>query len=54
VLLLALVALGLRATFSRRTLWMDWPWKWLLLGIMGWRLVGLAWCTSVRGWVRIC
>ena len=47
VLGLALVALGLRAIFSRKTLWRPWPWKGVLLGIMGWRFAGLFWCTSV-------
>lgn len=52
VLALALVALGLRAVFSRKTLWRPWPWKAVLLAIMGWRFVGLFWCTSLSDGVK--
>jgi hypothetical protein len=46
VLFLALGSLGLRAIFARKELWRDWPWKPVMLAIMGWRFVGLFWCTE--------
>ena len=46
VLLLALFALGLRAVFARKPLWPLWPWKPILLAIVGWRFIGLFWCTK--------
>ncbi len=47
VLLLALVALGLRAVFSGMALWRPWPWQPVFLAVMGWNVVGLAWCTKM-------
>ncbi len=46
VLLLALIALGLRAVFERKSLWPQWPWKPVMLAIVGWRFIGLFWCTK--------
>ncbi|MBM4393422.1 MAG: O-antigen ligase family protein [Deltaproteobacteria bacterium] len=46
VLLLALLSLGLRAVFSRKSLWINWPWKSVFVGIILWRVAGLTWCTS--------
>ena len=47
VLLLALIALGLRAVFAGMTLWRTWPWQPVFLAILGWNVVGLGWCTKV-------
>ncbi|MDP2309793.1 MAG: O-antigen ligase family protein [Pseudomonadota bacterium] len=47
VLLVALIALGLRAVFAGMTLWRPWPWQPVFLAIMGWNVVGLAWCTKM-------
>ncbi len=46
VLLLALLTLGLRAAFSGKPLWRPWPWQFVFLCIVGWRVLGLAWCSS--------
>ncbi len=46
VLLIALIALGLRAVWAGQRLWQPWPWKPVLLAIMGWNVLGLAWCTK--------
>lgn len=47
VLFLALIALGLRAVFGQKALWRAWPWKPVMLAIVGWRFMGLFWCTKV-------
>jgi O-antigen ligase len=47
VLLLALVALGLRAVFAQKSLWRAWPWKPVLLAMLLWRFAGLVWCTKL-------
>jgi O-antigen ligase len=47
ILFLALGCLGLKAVFARKELWVDWPWKPVMLAILGWRFVGLFWCTKV-------
>lgn len=47
VLFLALGSLGLRAVFARKELWRDWPWKPVMLAFLGWRFIGLLWCTKV-------
>jgi O-antigen ligase len=47
VLLLALVALGLRAVFTGLTLWRNWPWKPVLLATMSWYTLGLLWCVKM-------
>jgi hypothetical protein len=46
VLLLALIALGLRAVFTGMKLWRPWPWQPVLLSMMGWYSIGLLWCTK--------
>lgn len=46
VLLLALIALGLRAVFQGLSLWRPWPWQGVFLAILGWNCVGLFWCTK--------
>ncbi|MFN7144217.1 MAG: O-antigen ligase family protein [Myxococcota bacterium] len=46
VLLLALLALGLRAVFARMPLWRPWPWQPVFLALMAWNVIGLAWCTK--------
>ncbi len=43
VLLLALIALGLRAVFDQRTLWQSWPWRAVFLSMILWRVLGLGW-----------
>lgn len=52
VLLLALVALGLRAVFAGVPLWRPWPWQPVLIGIIGWQTIGLAWCTKFSDGVK--
>jgi O-antigen ligase len=47
VLLLALIALGLRAVFAGVPLVQRWPWQPVFLAIMGWNILGLAWCVKV-------
>lgn len=46
VLLLGLGALAIRAIFSGKRLWKDWPWKPVFLAVVAWKLIGLTWCTS--------
>lgn len=46
VLLLGLIALGLRAVFSGKRLWKAWPWKPVFLAIMVWNFLGLTWCAK--------
>lgn len=52
VLLLALVALALRAAFQREALWRPWPWKGVMLAIVGWRFLGLFWCTKLSDGIK--
>jgi O-antigen ligase len=46
VLLVALIALGLRGVFAGMRFWRPWPWQGVFLSIMAWAVVGLAWCTK--------
>jgi hypothetical protein len=47
VLLVGLIALGLRAVFTGKRLWRPWPWQWVYLAHLLWMLVGLAWCVKM-------
>ena len=47
VLLFALIALGLRAALAQKRLWVSFPWKPIHLAVLGWNVVGLAWCVRV-------
>jgi O-antigen ligase len=46
VLLFTLVALALRAIFSGKKLWRTWPWQIVHFALIGWNVVGLAWCNK--------
>ncbi len=54
VLLYALVALGLRAVFTRHKLWRWWPWQLVFGAILLWRVAGLTWSLTITEGLKDC
>jgi O-Antigen ligase len=46
VLLFTLCSLALKAVFREKLLLKTWPWQVPFFAMIGWRVLGLAWCTS--------
>lgn len=52
VLLFTLVALALQAMLHGRALYRWWPWQGAFLAMIGWRVIGLTWCTSFSDGIK--
>lgn len=46
VLLLSLLGLGLKAVFTQKALWRQWPWQYPFIAIAIWKFCGLFWSVN--------